>query len=202
MRPGGTKVGNLDDYYNDLFSSRKLIDIKPNKPVPTWSNGHRGLEAVSRRLDRFLVDEDLLLDVGLHRSWVKFPYISDHAPVLLQLAAQPAFKVYPFKFNDQWLGEKQYTELVFKVWTNVVFLTERGKQKRIIWKLQVLKKETKNRNNEFKTKTKGKMLEIEAGITENIKSLLEDHSDLDSEAALQALETERNGLLQKEEEFW
>jgi hypothetical protein len=199
---GGTQVGNLDEYYNDLFSSRKLIDIKPNKPVPTWRNGRRGLEAVSRRLDRFLVSEDLLLDLGLHRSWVEFPYISDHAPVLLQLVVQPAFKAFPFKFNDQWLGEKEYTDLVFKVWTDPVFLTERGKQKRIIWKLQVLKKESRIWNYDSKKKTKEKMLEIEAGITENIKSLLEDHSDLDSEAALRALESERNGILRKEEELW
>ena len=65
---GGTQVGNLDEYYNDLFSSRKLIDIKPNKPIPTWRNGRQGMEEVLRCLDKFLVSEDVLLDLGLHRS--------------------------------------------------------------------------------------------------------------------------------------
>jgi endonuclease/exonuclease/phosphatase family metal-dependent hydrolase len=65
-----------------LFSNN-LIDIKPTKVVPTWRNGRIGQGAVARRLDRFLVSEDLLTDIGLYRSWVEFPFISDHAPVLL-----------------------------------------------------------------------------------------------------------------------
>jgi exonuclease III len=106
---GGSRAGIMDDYYTDLFSSKNLIDIKPTKLVPTWRNGRLGQEAISRRLDRVLVSEDLLIDVGFYRSWVEFPYISDHAPVLLQLELPPAFKIYPFKFNEQWLNEKEFT---------------------------------------------------------------------------------------------
>jgi len=32
---GGNKIGLVDDYYIDLFTSKHLIDIKPSKLVPT-----------------------------------------------------------------------------------------------------------------------------------------------------------------------
>jgi hypothetical protein len=37
---GGLRSGLVDDYYNDLFQSKHMIDIKPAKMVPTWRNGH------------------------------------------------------------------------------------------------------------------------------------------------------------------
>jgi len=58
-----------------------MIDVKPTKLVPTWRNGPSGLEAVVRRMDRVLVAEDFLFDVGHFRSWVELPYISNHASV-------------------------------------------------------------------------------------------------------------------------
>jgi hypothetical protein len=86
---GGARDGIIDDYYRDLFSSKNLIDIKPTKLVPTWRNGHIGQGAIARRLDRIMVSEDLLTEVGIYRSWVEFPFISDHAPILLQLELPP-----------------------------------------------------------------------------------------------------------------
>jgi hypothetical protein len=47
------------------FLSKKLIDIKQAKLVPTWRNGRSGHEAIARRLDRCLVSEGLLYVVGL-----------------------------------------------------------------------------------------------------------------------------------------
>jgi hypothetical protein len=49
-------------------------------------------------LDRFLVTEDLVLDVQIFRSWVEFPFVLDHAPILLQLEKISCPKAYPFKF--------------------------------------------------------------------------------------------------------
>jgi hypothetical protein len=63
---GGTFAPGLtEDYYRDLFLSKKLIDVKPIKMVPTWRNGRSGQEAIARRLDRCLVSEGLLAEVGL-----------------------------------------------------------------------------------------------------------------------------------------
>jgi hypothetical protein len=66
----------------------------------------------------FLVSEDLLLSVGMYRSWVEYPFVSDHALVLLQLENTPLFKAHPFKFNAQWLLDKVYNSLVHKIWSD------------------------------------------------------------------------------------
>jgi hypothetical protein len=39
------------------------------------------------------------------------------------------YKIYPYKFNAQWLNDKDFVDLVFKVWKDPVFLSEGGKQK-------------------------------------------------------------------------
>jgi len=71
--------------------------------VSTWRNGHSGNDSIVERLDMFLISEELLTSVGIYRSWVKYPFVSDHALVLLQLEISPLFKAYPFKLNSQWM---------------------------------------------------------------------------------------------------
>jgi endonuclease/exonuclease/phosphatase family metal-dependent hydrolase len=91
---GGNRTGLVDGYYSDLFSYKSSFDIKPAKLVPTWRNGRQGQEAISRRLDRCLVAETLLSEVGFYRSWVELPFVSDHAPVLLQLELRLPIKFF------------------------------------------------------------------------------------------------------------
>jgi endonuclease/exonuclease/phosphatase family metal-dependent hydrolase len=52
---GNPSPGSEAAFYKDLFSSKNLIDILPNKLVPTWRNGRTGNQAIARRLDRFLL---------------------------------------------------------------------------------------------------------------------------------------------------
>jgi hypothetical protein len=35
------------------------VDVKPTKIKPTWRNNRSGQDGVSKRLDRFLVTEDI-----------------------------------------------------------------------------------------------------------------------------------------------
>jgi endonuclease/exonuclease/phosphatase family metal-dependent hydrolase len=67
------------------FNGSSLVDIAPDVLVLTWRNGRRGAASISKRLDRIYVVEYLLARVCRYKSWVDFPYISDHAPVLLRL---------------------------------------------------------------------------------------------------------------------
>jgi hypothetical protein len=82
---GLASSSQLSSFFGTLFLSHKLIDVLPDKLVLTWRNGRTGSNFIEKRLDRFLVAEDLLLDGRLFRSWVEFPFVSDHAPILLQL---------------------------------------------------------------------------------------------------------------------
>jgi hypothetical protein len=76
-----------------------------------------------------MLSEDLLVSVGLYRSWVAYPYISDHAPVLLQLEITPLFKAFPFKFNSQWLREEEFAKIVHSVWKTKIFTRGRDSEK-------------------------------------------------------------------------
>jgi hypothetical protein len=141
---GGACDGLVDEYYRDLFTSKKLIDIKPSKLMPTWRNGRSGHNAIARCLEKVLVSKYLLIEISVYKSWVEFPFFFDHAPICFQLELPPEYKIYPFKFNPQWLNEKGFVEIVFKVWKDPSFLSEGSTQRRIVTKLQVLKKLTKN----------------------------------------------------------
>ena len=102
-------------------------------------NGRSGSDAVARRLDRFFVVEDLLTEARLYRSWVDFPFISDQALIFLQLDFSPLHRAYPFKLNSHWLKERDFTNLVTKLWKDLTFHSERRNQKCLVSKLFVLK---------------------------------------------------------------
>lgn len=69
----------------------KLVDLKPTKLVPTWHNGRVGLSVVARSLDRCLVSKVSLYTLSLSRTWVEYPFISDHALLFLFKRRNPPF---------------------------------------------------------------------------------------------------------------
>jgi endonuclease/exonuclease/phosphatase family metal-dependent hydrolase len=100
---GSFLSGPTEAFYRELFASNNLIDVLPTRLVPTWRNGRSGPDAIARRLDRFLVADGFLSSTGFPTSWVEFPFVSDHAPILLQLRLPALHRSPPFKFNHHWL---------------------------------------------------------------------------------------------------
>jgi hypothetical protein len=133
----------LADYYKLLLQSKNLVDLRPDKVVPTWRNGRKGAHAIAKRLERCIVSEGLLFECGLYRTWVEYPFISDHAPIIFQLDISPKYRPYPFKLNPLWLLEEDYKEIVYQVWKDPKFNSEVGCQRRLVWKLKELKRKTK-----------------------------------------------------------
>jgi hypothetical protein len=81
---GQKEIGDpLSVFFKYLFQRNSLIDVIPNNPLPTWKNGRAGAESISNRLDRFYIVEELLASSQKYRSWVKLPYLSDHALICL-----------------------------------------------------------------------------------------------------------------------
>jgi endonuclease/exonuclease/phosphatase family metal-dependent hydrolase len=83
-----THLDKLVGFFKDLFQENHLVDFLPDVLVPTWRNGRAGVDNIAKRLDRILVSENLLSEVGRFRSWVEYPFISDHAPVVAQFEFQ------------------------------------------------------------------------------------------------------------------
>jgi hypothetical protein len=110
---GGTHtLGTLARFFINYFYNNKVIDIVPGTLVPTWRNDLAGTESISKRLDRALISEDLLALAGVYRAWVEFPYIFDHALIVLQLDSTLSFKDFSFKFNPLWSTDRVFIEMV------------------------------------------------------------------------------------------
>jgi hypothetical protein len=125
---GSFAPGSFEFFLRDLLSSMKLVDVKPTKMVPTWHNGRVGHHVIARRLDRCLISETTLSSLGLSRSWVEYPYISDHTPFFIQFEDAPVYKTFPFKFNTLWLQEADFKNLVHTIWRDPRFLMEGNSQ--------------------------------------------------------------------------
>jgi len=133
---------------------------------------------------------------------VEYPYISDHAPILLQLDLPSSFIPYPFKMNPFWIQEKSFETLVNQLWTDPKYLGERGKQNRLVWKLKDLKQCTKLWLKERKKKTKAHIKNLEEEIVELLHNNSNRTSLIAQDSLVKELETARNKILKEKEEHW
>jgi hypothetical protein len=56
-----THLDPLSAYFTELFDKEGLVDVFSDAVVPTWRNGRSVVDSISKRLDRVLVFEDLLV---------------------------------------------------------------------------------------------------------------------------------------------
>jgi hypothetical protein len=190
------------DFFKTFFQNNNLIDIVPGKVVPTWRNGRSGADLIAKRLDRFFISEEFLSVVGIYRSWVEYPFISDHALILLQLELPPLYKAYPFKLNPQWILEQGFIVMVQNLWNDPKYLGEDGKQKILVWKLKDLKACTKQWQKICNLKANSHLRNLENDIKSLIQNSLDGSSSPEEESLLKNLEQERNRLINESEELW
>jgi hypothetical protein len=107
--------------------------------VPTWRNGRTGEDEISKRLGRVYVSKDLISFTLRYRSWVDYPFVSDHTLVLLQLGFNSTIVAHPFKLNSTCLREDTFSSIVHEVWNDHIVLQEAGAQRRLVGKLKQLK---------------------------------------------------------------
>ena len=61
------------------------LHVEPPNISPTWRNNRLGEEAVSKNIDRFLVNEFFIADADNIRSWVGTRGGLGHSLILLQM---------------------------------------------------------------------------------------------------------------------
>lgn len=93
-------LDSLADLFTSLFSQHNLVDYAPVQLAPTWRNGRLGSDSILKRLDRFLISDQLITSQDRIRSWVDSAFLSDHAPIFLLLDSSPYKITHPFKFNS------------------------------------------------------------------------------------------------------
>jgi len=119
---------------------------------------------------------------------VEYPFISDHAPILLQSNLPPVYKAFPFKFNPMWSHETGFSLLLQKVWRDPKYLTEEGKQKCLVWKLKDLKIVTKSWQKTLQKFKSARLTNLEQEISYRIENLEEGSRSSLLEMSLEYLE--------------
>lgn len=109
-----TQVNPLSFFFLNILENS--IDIPSANILPTWRNRRNGEDSLARRLDRFLI-KDQLLGLGfIFRQWVGSGGISYHLPIFLDIRGGICKPRAPFKFNTTWLKDVAYTRLVTSFW--------------------------------------------------------------------------------------
>jgi hypothetical protein len=122
----------------------------------------------------------------------EYPFVSDHAPILLQLENITPPIAYPYKFNPHCLSEKDYNSSVKILWNNQLYLQEVDIQRRFIWKLQDLKVLTKNWYKEQRSREFKHLQFLETRIIDILKKNADGFTHSANESLLIRLETDRN----------
>jgi hypothetical protein len=120
------------------------VDLEPAELLPTWRNGRTGSSSIEKRLDRFLISEDLLKSSHMARAWVDLTYLSDHTPICFQLGKGKSGTSYPFKFNSAWMLETEFDRIVKTVWTDPSLSLPGDAQGNLVRKLKSLRANTIN----------------------------------------------------------
>jgi hypothetical protein len=71
---------------------------------------------VAKRLDHFLISEDLTVGPWVLKYKVLVGGLSDHMSIVLEVASKGPKPPTPFKFNHRWLLEEDYKCLIRSMW--------------------------------------------------------------------------------------
>ena len=162
------QVDPLGPFFSKLFSDHHLVDVAPPFVGPTWRNGRMGEDGISKRLDRFLLSDQLISSLPRHRVWTHRSGISYHFPVLLEWKEHLNPCAYPFKFNQSWLGNEDFIQMIRTEWPLIHSDASLDFMNAFSGKLRLLKEKVKPwiKAESLKLKDKSFMLE------EEISSLL------------------------------
>ena len=110
---GGSLVRDpIREIVDEIILEWDLMDIKPASGKYTWNNKRLGPGHISARLDRFMVQDSFLLQ-GLNISSKILPFgVSDHKPILLEMAINKNWGPIPFKFNPLWEKHSDFLQIV------------------------------------------------------------------------------------------
>ena len=113
------QVDSLAGYFVQKLVEKGLLDIEPVKIKPTWRNNRSGDARVAKRIDRFLVAEQLVDRFFLVRQWVGSGGLSDHFPIFFEIKKGPYNPPIPLKFNKSWLQDESFRNLFLSHWNPI-----------------------------------------------------------------------------------
>jgi len=155
------KSDPLHTYFNQLIQEEGLVDVEPVKLLPTWRNDRRGQDHIAKRLDRFLISEDLAL-LGLkYNTCLCQQKISDHVTVVLHMEIEQGKVKYPFKFNSIWLQDLELVNFVRNHWIGILGAEVLNPMDTLTKRLKLLKGLVIKWERKKKMEAKGELIKLE-----------------------------------------
>ncbi|XP_019262563.1 PREDICTED: uncharacterized protein LOC109240391 [Nicotiana attenuata] len=131
--------------YSECIHDLLLTGVQWTGDYYTWSNKQLSTERIYSRIDRAFGNHEWMMNWGHVVMQYDDPYISDHAPMLLSMAAARYNTKVSFKFFNVWAEHKDFMKIVEDIWQNT-FSTNSMEN---IWKkLKNLRSDLRRLNNE------------------------------------------------------
>lgn len=195
-------VDILSDYFIQKLGGRNLIDLEPVKLKPTWRNNSAGEHRVAKRLDCFLISEQLVESNLNVRQWIGSGGASDHFPIFLKFQEGRVKPPSPLKFNKIWLKDPSFFELVKILWVPFLPRGDLFASFQFARNINHLKKPIKEWAQAKLVKDDQELKEIEETLANVYEEEGGGHMTMSSKELMSRLEGRRNTLLQEREESW
>lgn len=196
------RLDPLSDFFSSMFASTGFVDISPSLICPTWRNGCSGIEGISKRLDLFLMNEDLLGNLNRCRSWVINSFLTDHNPVCLQFEEHKDLNHFPFEFNHAWLLELDFNLLVRSTWKSMILWKDISAMNLIVTKLKKLKEAVASWQKEKRKKIQAEYRDLEQNLTDVFQRYPSQIFTPEDKELIMSLEKRKVEILKSEEESW
>eukprot|EP00253_Pinus_taeda_P005605 PITA_05605 len=114
---GGRHMDPISDLMKNHLLHRNFIDIAPSVLTHTWDNGRTGDAYIAKRLDRAIIQADIIEHMGMPFLSIGNESISDHRPIFLQWWQRPYKQHFPFKFDRTFIDDPDLIHVVTNAWS-------------------------------------------------------------------------------------
>lgn len=105
----------------DIIQNHNLIEFPPTNGKYTWSNQRIGAQNIKERLDRILLQQEIVANFSLIKSKIIHITASDHKPIVLSMIKGENLGPLPFKYNKIWDQEEDFQSMVQENWAKEVW---------------------------------------------------------------------------------
>jgi len=163
----------------DIIEAHKLLDIPPSNGRFTWSNKRSGAHNIKERLDRILIQENIVAAFPTIKSRIVHASTFDHKPVVLILDRLENLGPIPFKYKKLWDSKEDFGKLVNESWETPVLGSLH-----YVWetKFKKLRSNLKAWGRENALKEKNKKIELQKKLEnwskekENLQHIEQEHA--------------------------
>ncbi|KAF5475502.1 hypothetical protein F2P56_007302 [Juglans regia] len=117
-RGGGSRLIAAMDDFNRWIHKGGLIYLNSHGSKFSWCNGQHGLARAWAKLDRVLLDANLMSTFPNATCSYLPRTTSDHCPMLIEFLKDPySYGPSPFRFQQMWVKHLEFIDFVKNVWS-------------------------------------------------------------------------------------